>query len=290
MSNKKNTPAHGTAIIPPPASTALEVFDFGEDAGQGFENQTMADRKIPMLVILQPLSPQVMESKGKIQAGQIYNTVTKEVSDEVTFVAAITDRCMLAFVPRDDGGGFRGRHEIGSKVITDAIAKNDGRAIGKIPLAQANDPKTGKPQPTLELVENFEVYAITYKDREVTGFGVIPFQSMKIKVYKQWNTQLAMFAPKIGEKQFAQGEIPLFAHRVRLTSESETTPKGTFFNAVLAPANGGDDLVKSIIGPKDSRYIAAKKLHDDVKAGLAKAAYETMSQEPDADKESVIPF
>jgi hypothetical protein len=287
---KPATPAHGTAITPPPATMALADFDFGEDAGQGFENQTMADRKIPMLVILQSNSPQVLESKGIIRPGQIYNTVTKQAFDEINFNAALTDRCFLAFVSRDDGGGFRGRHPWNSKVVNDAIARNDGRALGKLPLPQANDPKTGKPQPTLELVENFEVYAVTHKDREITGFAVIPFQSTKIKVYRQWNTQLGMFMPKIGEKQFAQGEIPLYSHCVKMTTELETNAKGSYFIPVLTPANGGDDLVKSMIGPKDPRYQAAKKLHDDVRAGAAKAAYETMTQEDEIDREAASPF
>jgi hypothetical protein len=59
---------------------------------------------------------------------------------------------------------------------------------------------------------------------------------------------------------------------------------------VLSPAEGGDDLKNSLIGKNDLRYQAAKKLHDDVLAGLAKAAYETTKQEPGIDPESGVPF
>jgi hypothetical protein len=307
---KKDT----TAMTAPPPTTAMQVFDdFGEDVGQGFENQDMSDRKIPMLVVLQSNSPQVVESKGKIHAGQILNTVTGEVFDEVTVVAAITDHAFLAFVPRDDGGGFRGRYAKDSKIVAAMIARNDGRNVGKIPFPQLDDqgrPKVdekNKPLPTQELVETFEVYAVTYKDQiidgqkssEVTGFGVIPFQSTKIKTYKAWNSQIANFCPTLPMKQqdgttvqkkFAPGQIPLFAHRVKMTTAVETNTKGTYFVPVLSPAEGGDDLKGSIIGKNDSRYIAAKKLHDDVLAGLAKAAYETMTQEPSADPEAHVPF
>lgn len=289
-SKETATPAHGNAMVPPPDVTALAELTFEGDEGQGYENQTMADRKLPMLVILQSNSPEVMASKGAIHAGQIYNTVTKQVYDELAFVPAITDRCFLQFVPRDDGGGFRGRHPVDSKVVKEAIARNDGRAIGKLPVPQPNDPKTGKPQPTHELVENFEIYAITYQDREITGFGVIPCQSTKIKAYRAWNTQLSMFAPKIGEKQFHPGQIPLFAHRVKMTTELETNAKGSYFVPVFTPAMGGDDLVKSMIGQKDARYAAAKKLHEDVVKGAAKAAYETMEQDAGPDAEGGVPF
>lgn len=303
-----------TTMTAPPPTTAIQVFDdFGEDLGQGYENQTMADRKIPMLVVLQSNSPQVIESKGKIHAGQILNTVTGEVADEVSFVAAITDHGFLSFVPRDDGGGFRGRHTKNSKIVAAMIARNDGRNVGKIPFPQLDD--QGKPKldeknkalPTQELVETFEVYAVMYKDQvvgdkkssEVTGFGVIPFQSTKIKAYKSWNSQIANFCPTLPMKQsdgttiqkkFAPGQIPLFAHRVKMTTAIETNVKGTYFVPVLSPAEGGDDLKTSIIGKSDPRYVAAKKLHDDVLAGLAKAAYETMTQEPAQDAEAGVPF
>lgn len=295
-----------TAMTPPPATTAIEVFDdYGEDLGQGYENQTMADRKIPMLVVLQSNSPQVVESKGKYHPGQIYNTVTGEVMDEVTFVPAVTDHCMLAFVPRDDGGGFRGRFPMDSKIVAAMIARNDGRNIGKVPFPQLDtkgEPKRdekGKPLPTQELVENFEVYAIIYKDREIVGFGVIPFSSTKIKAYRGWNSQIAGFAPTLPMKQgdgstiqkkFNPGQIPLFSHRVKMTTEIETNSKGTYFVPVLSPALGGDDLKGSMIGKSDPRYAAAKKLHDDVIAGHAKAAYETMTQDPSPNPEEPAPF
>jgi hypothetical protein len=282
-----------TAMTPPPETQALEVFDYGDDAGQGFENQDMSFRKLPMLVVLQSNSPQVVESRGKVHAGQLFNTVTEEVFDEIIVVPAVLDKCHLQFIPRDDGGGFKGRHPSDSKLVREAIRKheqNGGSAFGKIPLPQPNDPKTGKSQPTHELVENYEMYAITTRGDDPTGFAVVPFQSTKIKVLRSWNTQIEQFAPKLGGKQFKPREIPMFAHRVKITTEVETNAKGTYFVPVLSPAMGGDDLVKSLIGRNDPRYQAAKQLHDEVQAGHAKAAYETMTQEPAQDAEAGVPF
>lgn len=293
-SEKKNNaapPPVTTMTTPPPsAETALESFDFGKDAGQGFENQDLSFRKLPMIVVLQSNSPQVLESRGSVRAGQLFNTVTNEVADEMTVVAGCLDKTWLAFVPRDDGGGFRGRHDPSSKIVKDAIARAEGRVFGKLSVPQPPDPKTGKPQPNHELVETFEMFAITTKGADPTGFAVIPFQSAKIKVLKNWNSQVEQFAPKIGAKQFRPREIPMFAHVVKITTEMESNAKGSYFVPVLSPANGGDDLLKSLIGPKDARYQAAKQLHDDVMAGHAKAAYETMQQEPAADAEASVPF
>jgi hypothetical protein len=289
-SKNNSAPPPDQAMTAPPETQAIDVFDYGEDAGQGFENQDMSFRKLPMLVILQSNSPQVVESKGKVHAGQIYNTVTGEIVDEITVIPAVLDSCYLQFIPRDDGGGFRGRHQPESKIVKEALHRNEGRSFGKIPLPQPNDPKTGKPQPTHELVETYEMYAITTRGDDITGFAVIPFQSTKIKVLRAWNTQIGMFAPKLGTKQFKPKEIPMYAHRVKIATEVETNAKGTYFIPALSPAMGGDDLVKSLMLRNDPRYQAGKQLHDEVMAGHAKAAYETMTQEPAQDPESGVPF
>lgn len=285
---------------PPPAETAIEAFSYDGDAHGGFELQTLADRKLPLIVVLQANSPQVVESRGAVKPGDFLNTVTGETFSEITFVPAVTDRCWLQYIPRADdgsGGGFRGRHAYDSKLVAQAIAKNDGRAIGKIPLVgKEKDPKTGKEvEMAYELVESFEVYAILFDGKgDPTGFAVISFTSTKIKAYKAWNTQLAHFAPKIGQKQFRMGEIPLFAHRVKMTTELDQRGKLSWFIPALAPAMGGDDLVKSLLPQSDARYQMAKKLRDEVVKGLAKAAYETTKQEAPAKAgevdDSDIPF
>lgn len=288
------TPSTGppTAMTAPVAeTTAIEVFDYGEDAGQGYENQDMSDRKLPLIELLQSNSPEVVEARGKIYAGQFRNTVTGEIYDEVYFVPAITDHCWTEWVPRDDGGGFRGRHAKNAKIIADAVARNGGRAIGKLPVPQPNDPKTGKPVPTHELVESFEIYCILFnKDGELLGFAMIPFTSTKIKVYKAWNSSIANFAPTINGKKLPPGAIPIFAHRVKMTAVSDTKNGNTFMVPVLTPSEGGDDLKPSLLPKSDARYVAAKKLHDDVLQGLAKANYETAGQDQGVDPEADVPF
>ena len=162
QNNKNKAAPPPTAMTTPPETMAIEVYDYGEDAGQGFEQQDMSDRKLPMLVLLQPLSPKVIESKGKIQPGTWMNSVTGEVMDEVTIVPAITDHCFTSWVSRDDGGGFRGRYPKDSKVVAAMIAKNDGRNVGKIPFPQFDNdgkPKVdakGKPEAVQDLDERYE--------------------------------------------------------------------------------------------------------------------------------------
>jgi len=280
-----------TTLAPPPEMQALEAFDYGDDAGQGFENQDMSDRKLPIIELLQSNSPEVVESKGKIYAGTFRNSVTGVVYDEVYFVPAITDHAWTEWIGRDDGGGFRGRHRKDAKIVTDAIVRNEGRAIGKLKVPQIPN-KEGKPQPDHELVESFEIYAILYgaKDDEILGFAMIPFTSTKIKVYRAWNSAIGNFAPTINGKKLRTGQVPIFAHRVKMTSEMETKGTMTYMVPVLSPACGGDDLKNSLLPKSDPRYLEAKKLHDDVLAGLAKAAYESTKQENGVDPEGGVPF
>ena len=286
--NKGEAPA--TALTPPPETQAIEVFEYGEDAGQGFENQDMSDRKLPIIELLQSNSPEVADSKGKVWAGMFRNTVTGEIYEEVCFTPAITDHCWTEWIPRDDGGGFKGRHRKDAKIVAEAVARNEGRAIGKLKVPQKPDEK-GKPQPDHELVESFEIYAILYsKEGEVLGFAMIPFTSTKIKVYRAWNSAIGNFAPTINGKKLNPGQVPIFAHRVKMTSEVENKGPLSYQVPVLSPAEGGDDLKNSLLPKNDSRYVAAKKLHDDVLAGLAKAAYESTKQEPGVDPESGVPF
>jgi len=284
-------PLATTAMTPHPETQALEAFEYGEDAGQGFENQDMSDRKLPIIELLQSNSPEVVESKGKVYAGSFRNSVTGAVYDEIYFVPAITDHAWTEWIGRDDGGGFRGRHRKDAKVVADAVARNDGRAIGKLKVPQPPT-KEGKPQPDHELVESFEIYAILYgaKDDEILGFAMIPFTSTKIKIYRAWNSAIGNFAPTINGKKLRTGQVPIFAHRVRMTSEMETKGTNTYMVPVLSPANGGDDLKNSLLPKSDPRYLEAKKLHDDVLAGLAKAAYESTKQETGADPEGPAPF
>jgi len=284
--------AAGTAMTAPSQeTTALAEFDYGDDAGQGFENQDMSDRKLPIIELLQSNSPEVADSKGKVWAGMFRNTVTGECYEEVYFVPAITDHCWTEWIGRDDGGGFRGRLRKDDKSVLAAIERNGGRAIGKLKIPQPKDDK-GKPQPDHELVESFEIYGILYSKEtgEVLGFAMIPFTSTKIKVYKAWNSAIGNFAPTINGKKLAPGQIPIFAHRVKMTAEKAPSDQFNYQIPVLLPAEGGDDLKNSLLPKNDPRYIAAKKLHDDVLSGLAKAAYETSKQEPGMDPEAGVPF
>ena len=73
--------AKGTAVAPA-AGGAAAVYDYGSDAGAGFENTKGSDLSIPFIQVLQSNSPQVENNNPEgAKSGMLFNSVTKEMVD-----------------------------------------------------------------------------------------------------------------------------------------------------------------------------------------------------------------
>jgi len=249
------------------SNTDVATFDYGTDAGSGFENQTSADYSIPFIGVLQAMSPQVKpEDEGGLpnaRPGMLINTVTEELYEGkkgMEFIPALTEHVFVEWVPRDLGGGFVAVHQIDSQVVSDA--KKAAKDFGKYRTPAGND-----------LIETFYVYGIVTQDDEPGEMAVIAFTSTKIKVYKKFNTKIGMFQIKTPSGQKVRP--PLFAHRVKLTVTKEKNNKGEFYNFDLNPANG--TLAESLLPPNDPRLEAARSCKEMVEQGQARASHETQN-------------
>lgn len=251
---------------------AVAVADFEADAGAGFENQTGADIVIPFLKLMQGLSKEVKAREA--MAGQLVNSVTGEAVDEVVIVPAITEHSYIEYRPRDNGGGFVAKHQVGSDVVkaAQALAAKLNRPFGKLYTSYGDD---GKPTGN-ELIETFSLYAVVCDDAEPVGMVCIAFDATDIKFYKKWNTSVASFMlPRSdGKGKFCP---PMFSHSVVVTAEEHKYPGGEAYNFVLRPAAG--TIRDSLIAASDPRYKAGRDLRDLVNQGLARAAHETMATE-----------
>lgn len=254
------------------------AFDYGDDAGSGFEHQSSQDFSIPFLSVLQALSPQLKDpDEGGIEGarpGYILNTVTGEVfsgKEGVEFVPATTQHVYVEWVPRDSGGGFVGIHQVDSPVVSQALGGS--REFGKLKSAAGND-----------LIETFYVYGVLCENGEPQGMAVIAFTSTKIKVYKRFSTKVNMFTIKTPR---GKQRPPLFAHAVRIKTASEKNNKGDFYNFVLEPVNG--DLASSLLAPDDPRFQAGKQCYEMVEGGSAQANYAKQDGGSGASDEE-IPF
>jgi hypothetical protein len=249
MANKK-TPAK-------PKTALVKASDYKDFDGQGYEHQTQEDIAMPFINILQSGSPQVVEKTVKgAKPGQIFNTVTQELFDEMLFLAATTRHVFVEWIPRDKGGGFVAEHAIDSDIVK--AAKEAASEFGVYTLENGN-----------ELVETFYFYGVHVNEKEVLGLGVIPFDSSKIKAYKKINTRLQSFMLKMPDGRKVRP--PMFSHLLRLETVVEKNPKGTWFNFNISPAKG--EVMPSMIKPNDPRFEAASQCRDLIEKGIARADY-----------------
>ena len=138
----------------------------------------------------------------------LYNTVTEELykgSEGFEFVPVATQHVYVEWVPREQGGGFVGIHQIEDDVVK--AAKDSSTEFGKYFTAEGNT-----------LTETFYVYGVMLDEDGNEMVVVIPFTSTKISVYKKWNTRIAAF-------QINGKRPPLFAHRVKVTTSKRIVPR-----------------------------------------------------------------
>lgn len=259
-------------------STDVAVFDYGEDVGGGFENQTREDIAIPFISVLQGLSPQV--AKGTVEGakpGLLFNTVTEELMESVTFVPAYTEHVYVEWVPRKEGGGFVAIHAIDSDAVKKA--KDECEEFGKLKIDREGGGQN-------DLVETFYVYgSVIDEEQEPVSMAVLAFTSSKIKIYKRWNTKLRMCTIKVGDRKVRP---PLFAHATKLTTQAESNSEGDYFNFKLEPAKGS--VIDSLLEPGSPALESARAVAEMVKSGEARAAHESVEGEGGDAGDDDIPF
>jgi len=266
-----------TALVETPKVTSVVQYDYGDHAGKGFEGQTAADFVIPMIKILQGLSPEVSAGKGR--PGQFFHTVTEDTWDPeegISLVPVFTQHVFGKWLKREEGGGFRGNETIDSKVVLEAKAKST--EFGKY-FTQDKDGKT------LALRECFYLSGIQFdaESGEPITPVVTPFAGTKIKPWRTFNSRL-MYA---NLKDATGKKLPLFSMTIRITSKLETKNNNQFWVPIFS-AFDKRGLQASVIAPDDVRFQMAAELHRSYIEGATRIEYE--KEGADAAKEAETPF
>lgn len=230
------------------------VYDYGADAGAGFEGITSADLAIPFLNLLQANSPTV--ESGEHKSGQIVNSVNGNVYDGdvgVPFQAVHHEHKFVKWKPRESGGGIIATYEATDPYIEKVKAINE-KTYGKLKTEDGND-----------LIETHYIYGHVLNDAgtEIEGFALLAITGTKITPYRKWTT--AMFEIK--------GKPPLFAFRCRLLTTSEKNDKGQAYKNIEFKPLLEKNWVKSLIPPGDPLLDKAKDLISMVQSGKAKADF-----------------
>jgi hypothetical protein len=260
------------------AGGEVAIFDYGADAGSGYENQSAKDISIPFLNVLQSNSPICGEEDSVARPGMLMNSVTQELfsgKDGIPFVPVTTRHSFVEWVPRDAGGGIVGEHAIDSQVVADARARNGG-ALGKLKTSNGND-----------LIETFTIIGLQLtEDGDIAGPMIVANTSTKIKPYKGLMTRLRTYLhPAPGGRKV---QPPLFAHKVRIATFKDKNTKGEFFNFVFNPLNG--DVAKSLNAPDSPVMAAARELKTAFETGAVRAATETQSNGDGRNDGDDVPF
>lgn len=257
------------------AGGALVVHDYGDDGGRGYEHQTKADSSIPIINLLQALSPIVVAEKAK--SGQYYNTVTEQTWERekgFLFLPATTRNVFAEWVPRNEGGGgggYRGQHEIDSPIVAKAI--KESVKFGKFKTDEGNN-----------LVETFYVYGVICgDDGRPESMALLPFWSTKIKPYRAWMTRLRGFNGANG------GKIPLYANLTRVTSMLTQNKDNKQFYVPQIGSGDPRGLRQSLLALDDERFLMAKACYQLVSSGAAKVDFSKQNEGGEAEGEEA-PF
>lgn len=273
-----------TAVAKTAAGGAIVPYDYGSMAGKGMENITAADIQIPFLAILQSNSPEVdgSVSERKLEAaspGMFINTVTQQLTPGDTgfvFVPCATNHCYVEWIKRKQGGGYVRPLAINSPEV--ARAKAEAKAFNELEVKGADGV-------VHDLVETFYCVGLVLDEDMVApiGFAILAFKSKSIKPYKRGIADLYTFSR----------QVPLFSHRLRITTVPDRGAGGSFMNYAIAPAMGelGTELaerrIASMIAPTEENaelLQTGEKLATEFLAGASNVNYsgQTDDAEPAA--------
>lgn len=254
-------------VVPQKSQLPTVYHDYGSMSGSGFEGSTHEDFSMPFLSLLQPMSPECA-SNPEARPGLLMNSVTKQLHKELIFVPCARQHVYVEWKPRDAGGGIVARHEPTADVVLEAKAASS--AFGDYVTKSGND-----------LIETFYLVGYTLDaadDEEPSGVLVLPFSSTKIKVYKRIMQMLNTF----------KGRPPLFANRLRITSQQEKNAKGSFWNLSLVPLLGG--VGESLIPPGHQLLEFGQTLNRQVQSGERRMADESVARDSGGGGDANIPF
>jgi hypothetical protein len=252
MGTAKKTSKEVATIEEPKLPAAAVGYDYGEDAGAGFEKVKSSDLSIPFLNVMQNNSPMV--EAGNAKSGDIVNSVTGETwagSDGVPFQPCYIEHKYVKWKPRDNGGGILGSFDPEDPYVKHVKSLNPSD-YGKLKTDDGN-----------ELIETYYLYSniLNEDGTETGGVAVLAFTSTKITPFKHFQT--AMYLIK--------GKPPIYAFRGRMKTTSEKNDKGQSYKGVEISPLVGTSWVQSLIPPTDPVFLEGKALKIDVESGKKKA-------------------
>jgi len=246
------------------AVSVISADMFAADAGIGVSDLGSDDLAIPFIKILQKMSDE-LDDLDDAHAGDVYNTVTKEINQGKKGIKLINCAYTLQYIewePRGTGTGAPFRIYAAGEEIPATERGDDNRdyVVGG----------TGR-----YLERTAQHYVLVVDEDGMTQQALLPMKSTQFKKSKQWNS--AMRSLKMKD---AKGNLflpPRFAHTWNLTTTSEENKNGSWHGWVVEK----DDVVSDV-----NVYAEAKLFAESINAGQVKVQH---VREEDS-MEDEIPF
>lgn len=229
------------AAIPEESKDLATAPSFMEqDAGGGFEQTNAEDYAIPFLKILQSGSPQLKRSEGEYiegaREGDIFNTVTREVYEELRVVCCAYKRAFIEWRP--DRGGF--------------VKQWD------------TEPKpTDLSDPDNEVNDTRMHYVIALTD-EGPRYAVMSMSSTQIKKSRKWMSTMSQLKAGPSERQFTP---PMWASMFHVSTVPESNDQGSWMGWEITRIGWVTD---------QSLYNEARAFHQAVTAGDVNIRHDDM--------------
>jgi hypothetical protein len=255
--SKQPTKTNGDANHKPPAIVAsaappAHLAEYTDQAGAG-TSQAAEDNLVPLIYVLQSNSPQVdRRSPAYVEGAEPGDIWLRNAPKGLEIVkgeeGALVQPCYFyrdvgEWIPRDDGGGFVGRHNV-VKAADIQGAKQDPDDKNHWLTADG----------THDLVETRNHAVLVYAGGRALPY-LIPLSSTGHSVSRGWMM-------KMNDKTITDGPnrgrpYPSYAHLYRLTTEQRKNNEGTWFALV----------VEDEVWASAEQAAAGRKLHDQFKSG-----------------------
>lgn len=233
-----------------PQQLTTNVLDFSADAGAGLEGADKNSFALPFIAILQGLSPQ-METVPNAKIGLFINTITNALSTAVDVVPVAFQRRYLEWAPRDQGGGFKGSHNVASVESDTTNVRNEE---GQLMTKGGN------------LLKDTRIHYVlaVNADGSFTP-AIVSMSSTQIKKSMRWLSLIQSVQMKdAAGKTF---NPPSFSHIYRLTSVKESNDSGTWYGFDINAVDPDPIPITDA-----ALYAAAKALNAQVIAGTAQVS------------------
>jgi len=231
------------------------LMNFEADRDAGFEMAGRDAYAVPFLIVLQTNSPQCAEDQGAYvkgaKPGMFLNTATKELYDGkkgVVIVPASYQHKFTEWVPRDQGGGYRGEHLY--EDVDTTVLKRD--PSGKFLLDNGDV--------LVDTCYHFCLHLTEQGPRMI----VLALSSTQLKKSRNWMTLMKTI--KLEGKGGGKFTPPMFSHSYKLTTVTEANDKGTW-KGVMVELDHQLNPTSEV-----DTYELAKQFSQQIRSNKAKAA------------------